>query len=190
MLLSLPVTMLIVFLINIIPVLMPPTWVFLAYIYLTQGGNPIILALLGAVFSTLGRIVLAKGSEQLGGRFLSKPMKRNVEHVRREIDKRPSAEFILSFLYSLSPLPSNSLFIVSGAARLRLSRIVPGFFLGRLVSYYLLISAANFTFARLSWHLSWNNPYSWIISIFGLLFAVAFLMVDWRHLLGLHPKRK
>jgi membrane protein YqaA with SNARE-associated domain len=189
-LLSVPATMAIIVLINIIPVFMPPTWIFLAYVYLTQGGDPLTLALLGAIFSTLGRFVLAKCSEQLGGRFLNKHMKKNVEYVRREIDRRPSAELISSFLYALSPFPSNSLFIVSGAARLHLGRILSGFFAGRLISYYLLISAANFTFHRLNLQMSWSNPYSWLIGILGLLFAIAFLMVDWKHLLTPHKSKR
>jgi membrane protein YqaA with SNARE-associated domain len=189
MLFSVPVIMAIIFVINIIPVFMPPTWIFLAYLYIIQGGNLIVLVLLGALFSTLGGFVLAKFSWLLGDRFIKGAIRKNIAYVQGEINKRPTAEFITSFLYALTPLPNNAIFIVAGAAKLRLSRIGLGFFLGKLVSYYLILSAAKFTIDRLNLSLTSGNHYAWIISILGLLFAMAFLMMDWKHILGSKSKK-
>lgn len=188
MLLPLPSMLVIVFLINVIPAFMPPTWVFLAYVYVTEGGNPAVLAVAGAVFSTMGRIVLMKWFGPLVYRFLGKPMKKNVEYAEAEFDKRPLAEFLFSFVYALGPLPSNTLFIISGAAKLRFLTIVGGFFLGRVISYFSLMYAANFTFETIFEHLSFSSPYVLASGLVGLLLAGAFFFVDWGKLL--RPKRR
>lgn len=189
MALSLALTMAIMFAINAIPVFMPPSWIFLAYIYLTQGGNLLALALLGAFFSTLGGVALAALSAWLGNRYLKGNLRRNIAYVEGEINKRPKSEFAFSFVYALAPLPSNSLFIVAGAAKLRLNRIASGFFLGRIVSYYTILSSVKYAMDRFNFHLAPGNHYSLVISIFGFLLAIAIITVDWRRLIRKRRKR-
>ncbi len=189
--LSLPVILGIIFLINVIPAFMPPTWVFLAYVYVTQGGNLIVLAVLGAIASTLGRICLAKWIGPLVSRFMNKPLKSNVEYARDELEKRPGAEFVITFLYSLSPLPSNTLFIIAGTAKLRLVPIVAGFFLGRVVSYATLMYAAHFTISAIQSSLDPSNPYMWLVDVLGIMLTLALLFIDWKSVLhGLGKKKK
>jgi membrane protein DedA with SNARE-associated domain len=53
---------LLVFILNITPLFMPPTWIVLSTInFLSpQNFNPFLLALVGAFASTLGRVVLSR----------------------------------------------------------------------------------------------------------------------------------
>jgi membrane protein YqaA with SNARE-associated domain len=182
--LSLPAAMAIVFLINAIPAFMPPTWAFLSYLYITQGGDPFLLAVFGAISSSLGRIALAKWSGPLLSRFFNKQIKENVEFAKEEFNRHGNAEFIASFLYALSPLPSNALFIVGGAANLRLARIVAGFFLGRVISYYFMIIATSFAADALSLSLGLSDMNAAALDVLGILFAIAFFLIDWKSLLG------
>lgn len=188
--LSLPVILGIIFLINVIPAFMPPTWVFLAYVYISQGGNIIALAILGAIASTLGRIALAKWSGPLISRFLNRPMRNNIEYARDELEKRPGTEFIATFLYALSPLPSNTIFIIAGTAKLRFVPIVAGFFFGRLISYAGLMFAASFTMQAVKASFDLQNPYVWLVDVLGILFTLAILLIDWRSVLQGFGKKK
>src|SRR5205085_12650257 len=55
-----------VFLLNLVPAFMPPTWSILAF-FLIQFDLPLLpLAIGGAVAATLGRLVLALGARWLG----------------------------------------------------------------------------------------------------------------------------
>ena len=51
---------LVVFVLNVIPILAPPTWSVLSFIAIRFNSNIILLAVVGAVAATLGRLVLAK----------------------------------------------------------------------------------------------------------------------------------
>ena len=172
-----------VILLNAVPSFMPPTWVFLAYIHITQGGDILQLVVLGAICSTIGRIVLAKWSGPLVSQFLNKPMKNNAEFAKEKLSHNPLASFVFTFLYALSPFPSNAVFIIAGAAGLGLIPIALGFFLGRLISYYVLVLAAGFTAGAIGMHLVSGASHSWLLDIIGIALSFAFLLIDWKALL-------
>ena len=179
-----------VILLNAIPAFMPPTWVLLAYLHVTQGGDILQLALVGAICSTIGRIILAKWSGPLVSGIMPKPMKHNVEYAKKVVSHKPFASFAFSFLYALSPFPSNAVFIIAGVAGLGLIPIAAGFFLGRLISYYLLMLAAGYTAKAIGLHLLMSEGNRWILDLLGIASAVVFLFVDWKSLLHSFGKRK
>ncbi len=115
--LSLPIFLAAVFVVNVVPAFMPPTWVLLVYYSLFYCIDPLYLAILAAIASMLGRIALAKWSGPLTYRFFHKSMASNAEYAREECSKHRSAEFFGSFLYALSPLPSRLDFHSSGSCK-------------------------------------------------------------------------
>ena len=169
---------------------MPPTWVLLVYFSLLYRVDPFYLAILAAIASTLGRIALAKWSGPLTYRFFRKSMANNAEYAREECSKHHGAEFFGSFLYSLSPLSSSSIFIVAGAAKLRLARIAGGFFIGRIISYYLTLRVAQFSINAVGKNMLLRNPQAWLIELLGLCVAIAVCAIDWRALLQRKKKEK
>ncbi|MCX6769409.1 MAG: hypothetical protein NT051_01880 [Candidatus Micrarchaeota archaeon] len=173
-----------VFAINVIPAFMPPTWSVLAYYYLFYGGDPLLLALCGTLFSTLGRIVLAKWSSPLASRFFSKHMESNAKFMRKEASQHKNAEFFGMFIYALSPLPSNSVFIIAGAAKLRLAQIVAGFMAGRFISYYVILTLTVISAETIRNSFSLGGPESWAIQLVGIALAVLVFAVDWQSILG------
>lgn len=180
---SLPVLLLTVLVINVVPAFMPPTWIVLAYYYATQGGNVLLLAVLGAVFSTMGRVLLAKGAAPVFGRIFPEQLKKNADTARLVFSKNPWASALFTFLYALGPLPSNAIFMIAGTARLKLVPIVIGFFAGRVLSYFLLIHASGLALDLLDDPFSHSNPIGWIIDIAGILVTVVFFLVDWNVIL-------
>jgi len=173
-----------VFLINVIPAFMPPTWMLLS-LFATLYGVPIAdLVVIGAVASTSGRYVLAKASGPLGDRFLPRKQKKSIKYLKNFLSGEPwTTTGLVSFLYSLSPLPSNTMFIVTGAARISLLPVIGGFFIGRLISYAVLTSIAmNVVSAE---HLlnPFLNPAYLVMDIIGLAAAVGLLLMDWKQLI-------
>jgi hypothetical protein len=179
-----------VIVINAIPAFMPPTWVLLAYYSRGSGVDLLVLAVLGAVCSTIGRIVLAKWSGPVTYRFFSKSMARNAEFAHEEAAKHPGAEFVSSFVYALSPLPSNTVFIVTGAANLRLLPIAGGFFAGRVISYYLIMNLVRFSMYQLGRMFSFYDPTAWVLDFLGIALSLLVFTIDWRGLLQRKPGKK
>ena len=173
-----------IFLVNVIPAFMPPTWMLLS-LFATLYGVPIAdLVVIGAVASTSGRYVLAKASGPLGDRFLPRKQKKSFKYLKNFLNGEPwTTTGFVSFLYSLSPLPSNTMFIVTGAARISLVPVLGGFFIGRVISYAVLTSvAANVVSVEYILNPLLNPAYL-VMDIVGLSAAVGLLLMDWRHLI-------
>src|SRR5829696_5132555 len=113
-----------VFLINLVPAFMPPTWSILAF-FLIHFDLPLLpLALGGAVAATSGRLVLALGARHLGPRVVPADWLRT--------HQRWVGPAVL--LYSFGPIPSNQLFIAAGLGQLDLRVVAGAFFIGRVIS--------------------------------------------------------
>jgi hypothetical protein len=135
----------VVFLLNLLPAFAPPTWTAMSFIGLTIPEIDLIwIALVAATAATCGRIVLAKLSHILvRQRLLSEQARQNVDAIRLGIESRPVITFGTFLGYSLSPLPSNYLFIAYGLTSLPVVFVALPFFVGRLVSYGFWLKTAS-----------------------------------------------
>ena len=129
----------VVFLINLIPAFMPPTWMTLSFFYITNPQNIFLLVFIGVTASTAGRYCLAKGAGKFFQRFGTKKKKKQMKSLQKRLHGKPLHVFIFTLLFSLSPLPSNALFIAVGATKTKLKLVVAGFFVGRTISYLFLV---------------------------------------------------
>jgi hypothetical protein len=105
----------VVFVLNVLPAFAPPTWTTMSFIGLAiPNMDLLLLAAVAAVAATCGRIVLAKLSRQIvRQRLLTEQSRRNVDAIKTAIENQ-GAMTIGTFLgYSLSPLPSNYLFMLT-----------------------------------------------------------------------------
>ncbi len=172
--------------INTVPLLMPPTWLVLGFFYNSLPFDVFLLALTGAVASTTGRAILS----HLGTysrRFINKERKRDMDIVGRIAKKNPIKSFFVTLLFSLSPFPSNVYFLTVGMAKARSIPIFAGFFVGRLISYYLLIRASQVIFNSIEEIFVGKILQIIIIDVAGVVFMLLFIMIDWSLLL---KKRK
>ncbi|MBV8140092.1 MAG: hypothetical protein JO121_31295 [Deltaproteobacteria bacterium] len=183
---ELVVLFLVVYTLNVMPALAPPTWMVLSLVGLNSERVSVpVLALVGASGATLGRLTLAKLSRVIiRSRFLSEGTRRNVDVIKEQLEHRRAATVGSFFLYALGPFPSNYLFIAYGLTALDLSLIAIPFFAGRLVSYnFLVFSAAA---ARKHLQLdeaetqSYFGAYFVVTQILLLGFVYVFAKIDWR----------
>lgn len=122
---------------------MPPTWLVLASFYaMDQTLNPIFLAVIGATGATAGRFVLLYTSGFFR-KFMSEERKASFDGIANYLKSKRLGYFIASFLFATTPLPSNTLFIGYGLMKAKSVQIYLGFWLGRAISYYVMISISK-----------------------------------------------
>lgn len=172
---------------NVAPILMPPTWLVLSSFYaIDPSYSPLVLSLVGATGATIGRLALKKISG-LFRRFVSIEQKSNLDVIGNYLNKKRYGYVIASFLFASTPLPSNMLFIAYGLMRSKSIGVYLGFWSGRVLSYYIMITISSVVL----------TPFAQIFEdrIYGILFAdvlgmasiVLFASIDWTLLI---TKRK
>lgn len=183
-LISLIIQWLIVFGINIIPVFAPPTWIVLSYFHISAPQNLLILILIGVTASTAGRYVLAKFSGKVFVKFASEKKKKEIELIKSKLQKKSTAKFMLSFIFSLGPLPSNAFFIAVGSTKLKLKEFLAGFFVGRTISYLFLVYTSGVLYSSFGSSLSGDTSILTLgVEIIGVIAIIAFFLIDWTKLI-------
>jgi len=129
--------------VNAIPLLMPPTWIILSSFYAIDPLlDPLILSLIGATGATIGRFFL-KSVSGLFRKFVGTEQKSNLDAIGNFLNVRKFGYIITSFLFAATPLPSNMLFVTYGLLRAKSFGLYIGFWAGRVVSYYIMITIST-----------------------------------------------
>jgi membrane protein YqaA with SNARE-associated domain len=176
----------VVFLVNLVPAFMPPTWSILAF-FLIQFDLPLLpLAIGGAVAATLGRLALALGARWLGPKFLPDDTLRNLGDLGAFLRTRQRWVGPAVLLYSFGPIPSNQLFMAAGLARLDLRVVGGAFFVGRVVSYTFFSHVADKAVDSLTdvFAQSVTSPPMLLLELASLAILMAIAKIPWGRLLG------
>ncbi len=169
--------------VNAAPLLMPPTWIILSsFFVLDQSFDPLTLALIGATGATIGRFLL----KVVSGYFRSvvgNQQKTNLDSIGNFLNRKKFGYIISSFLFAATPLPSNMLFIAYGLMRAKSFGLYLGFWLGRVISYYIMISISKIVltpFIEL-----FEDRYIGILvaDVLGISVVIFFTCIDWNLLL-------
>ena len=129
--------------INAAPLLMPPSWIVLSTFPAIDPSLDILtLALVGATGATIGRFILKRISH-LFRRFVGKEQKSNLDIIGNFLNKQKFGYVITSFLFAATPLPSNMLFVTYGLMRAKSIGLYIGFWMGRVLSYYIMLSISD-----------------------------------------------
>ncbi|MFM8659712.1 MAG: hypothetical protein ACKOCQ_07275 [Candidatus Nitrosotenuis sp.] len=171
-------------LVNVAPILMPPTWLILASFYLLDNSySPVSLALIGATGATAGRALLLYGSVYFR-RFMSDERKSSLDKIGNYLKSKRLGFFAASFLFAATPLPSNFLFISYGLMKAKTVQIYAGFWLGRAISYYVMISISKIVltpFVQMFTQRIWGIVLVDAITVAMLVF---FACIDWNLLIS------
>ena len=173
--------------VNAAPLLMPPSWIILSSVYaLDSSLDPIWLALVGATGATIGRFILKRISH-LFRRFVGKEQKSNLDIIGNFLNRKKFGYVLTSFLFAATPLPSNMLFVAYGLMRAKSIGLYLGFWAGRVIAYYIMISISQIVlvpFMQL-----FEDRYIGILIADGIGIGVVifFTFIDWGALL---TKRK
>ena len=181
----------IVFGVNLLPALGPPTWSIIALYTLNSNLSVPLLVVVGAVAAACGRFLLAHLTRLLGGRILPRRIRDNLDAARDALERRKRHAFLALGLFALSPVPSAQLFEAAGLTGVRLLPFTGAFFLGRVVSYSIYaytakgISSSSIgdTFRH-----SLTSPVGLSLQIGMIVLLVVLAQVDWRKRLGVKGK--
>ncbi len=172
----------IIFLENIAPAFTPPTWMILGFIYnLNKMLDPLILAFIGALASTMGRFVLANLSKKFKDRFIEKKRAKKMMKIGKLAKENPvKAFFLMILLSSFAPFPSNALFIIIGFSEAAtMFSLYAGFFIGRFIQYFVMILTTNLVLTSLSDIFALSIQTIIIFDIVTIGIVVLFSMIDW-----------
>lgn len=169
-----------VFVINLVPAFMPSTWMLLSFFYIKFDPPLLILTLGGALVSGLGRIVLARGSTWVKRRFMA-TKQADLDELGAFLDERRHYVGATVFLYALSPLPTNNLFIAAGMAEVRMVSVLAGFWSARAIADTLLVWTTDRVFDTIEdvFAGAWGNWLVMALQLAGLASVVLLYMLPW-----------
>ena len=169
--------------INVSPILMPPGWLVLSSIEIIEPGlNIPTLVIVGATGSLIGRIMLMYLSQTFR-RFMGEERRSNLDKLSEFIKNKKHGYLIATFLFSITPLPSNMLFMAYGIMKAKSLGIFAGFWAGRVIIYYVMILLSNETIKPIT-HLFGSNLVGIIfIDIASMGAVVLFACINWHKLI-------
>ncbi len=169
--------------VNASPILMPPSWIVLTSFYLLDPTlNIILLAVVGATGATIGRFFLKKISG-LFRKFVGEEQKSNLDMIGSYLNKKKHGYLIASFLFGATPLPSNILFITYGLMRAKSVGIYVGFWIGRSISYIIMIYFGNTVLTPFLEMFEDRLTGILLIDGVGIILIILFACVNWTVLL-------
>lgn len=184
-----------IFILSIIPILTPPTWIVVVSAYsLNDQLNPFLLSGIGATAAVTGRLILLQLST-IGRKAINDHRKSSLEKLRKYLEKTKYGYLIGTLLFALLPLPSSMLFISYGLMNAKSVGIVVGFWIGRFVAYIIMIILFKYFVDYFKKILNSDIQSLLIIDIIGIIMTLFILLIDWnilfseRKLVFIKPKR-
>jgi len=169
--------------INAAPILMPPTWIVLSSFFaLDSSLDPLLLALVGATGATVGRLIL-KNLSGFFRRFVGKEQKSNLDAIGNFLNRKKFGYVLTSFLFAATPLPSNMLFVAYGMMRAKSIGLYFGFWLGRLLSYYIMITISSVVLTPFLELFEDKIIGILVADIVGIGVVIIFTCINWQTLL-------
>ncbi len=169
--------------INAAPILMPPTWIVLSSFFaLDSSLDPLLLALVGATGATIGRLIL-KNLSSFFRRFVGKEQKSNLDAIGNFLNRKKFGYVLTSFLFAATPLPSNMLFVAYGMMKAKSIGLYFGFWLGRVLSYYIMITVSSVVLAPFLELFEDKIIGILVADIVGIGVVVIFTCINWKTLL-------
>ena len=169
--------------INAAPILMPPTWIILSSFFaLDSSLDPLLLALVGATGATIGRLIL-KNLSGFFRRFVGKEQKSNLDAIGNFLNRKKFGYVLTSFLFAATPLPSNMLFVAYGMMRAKSIGLYFGFWLGRVLSYYIMITISSVVLTPFLELFEDKIIGILLADVVGIGVVVVFTCINWQTLL-------
>ena len=169
--------------INAAPILMPPTWIVLSSFFaLDSSLDPLLLALVGATGATIGRLIL-KNLSGFFRRFVGKEQKSNLDAIGNFLNRKKFGYVLTSFLFAATPLPSNMLFVAYGMMKAKSIGLYFGFWLGRVLSYYIMITVSSVVLAPFLELFEDKIIGILLVDVVGIGVVVVFTCINWQTLL-------
>ena len=175
--------LIVLFLMNLSPILMPPNWLILSSFYaLDDSMNIAVLAVVGATASTSGRFVL----KQLVSKFknYSHDNKSNLTVIGDYLNKKKYGYVISSFVFAVTPLPDNILFVAYGLIKAKSVGMYIGFWFGKLLAFYVMLTISPTVLIPFTKLFEDRLVGILLADGLGIVAIIVFAAIDWNTLLN------
>ena len=175
--------LIVLFLMNLSPILMPPNWLILSSFYaLDASMNIAVLAVVGATASTSGRFVL----KQLVSKFknYSHDNKSNLTVIGDYLNKKKYGYVISSFVFAVTPLPDNILFVAYGLIKAKSVGMYIGFWFGKLLAFYVMLTISPTVLIPFTKLFEDRLVGILLADGLGIVAIIVFAAIDWNILLN------
>lgn len=172
------------FLVDLVPFIGPPAWTVMVFFQMRYGLDIWYVMVMGVAGSTLGRYILSLYMPILSEKYISAQKKEDIEFIGKQLEGKDGKVRLFALLYTLVPLPSTPLFTAAGIARIKISKIIPSFVVGKFCSDLLMVLSGDFA-AKNAVAIA-NGFFTWktVTGFFaGVCIIVLFFAIDWRELL-------
>jgi hypothetical protein len=168
------------FLINLVPAFMPSTWMVLAFFYIKFDLPLLLLTIPGAIISGLGRLLLAKGATLFKRRIL-KGEATDLQELGRFLEGRRNYVGVATFLYTLTPFPTNNLFIAAGITEVSMVRVLVGFCCARILANTFWVWTTHRVFDTLGelFGATFGNWVAVLLQVASLSSVILLFKVPW-----------
>ena len=170
--------------VDIIPLLAPPAWTIAVFLLVRFHLNPLIVLLLCASGSTLGRYLMSLYIPRFANLFIKRRKTDELEFLGKKLSQSLWQSWLFVLIYAVTPLSTTALFMAAGVAKVKPSHTLPPFFCGKLLSDAIMIFsgfyAANNFKALVN---GIYSPKAIMALALGLVVVAGFLFIDWRALL-------
>jgi membrane protein DedA with SNARE-associated domain len=168
--------------INTSPILMPPSWMVLSsFLSLDPTLDILILATVGATGATIGKFILKRIS-YLFRRFVGQEQKSNLDFIGNFLNRKKFGYVLTSFLFAATPLPDSMLFVAYGLIRAKSIGLYVGFWFGRLLSFYIMLTISNQVLEPFLNLFGDRLTGILIADVAGILFLILFSSINWNML--------
>ena len=170
--------------VDIIPLLAPPAWTIAVFLLVRFHLNPLIVLLLCASGSTLGRYLMSLYIPRFANLFIKRRKTDDLEFLGKKLSQSLWQSWLFVFIYSVTPLSTTALFTAAGMGKVKPSHTLPPFFCGKLLSDAVMIFT-GFYAANNFKHLvnGVYSPKAIVTLALGFMVIAGFLFLDWRALL-------
>ena len=173
----------ILFLMNLSPILMPPNWLILSSFYaLDDSMNLIVLVVVGATASTAGRFVL----KQLVSKFKKHSNNNisNLDVIGNYLNKKKYGYVISSFVFAITPLPDNILFVAYGLIKAKSIGMYVGFWFGKLLAFYVMLTISPVILVPFTRIFEDRLVGILLADVMGIVAIIIFATINWNILLN------
>ena len=170
--------------VDIIPLLAPPAWTIAVFLLVRFHLNPLIVLLLCASGSTLGRYLMSLYIPRFANLFIKRRKTDELEFLGKKLSQSLWQSWLFVLIYAVTPLSTTALFMAAGVAKVKPSHMLPPFFCGKFLSDAIMIFTG--LYAANNFKNIVNGIYSpkaIVMLALGLVVIAWFLFLDWRALL-------
>jgi membrane protein YqaA with SNARE-associated domain len=167
-----------------IPLPLFPSWIVVAYLVVEFDLRLWLAIFIGALGTTVGRVILVAVSRVAGHRMLGRWSQDNLDYLHKRIEGA-AGDMGIAVLLGASPPPAGVLFILAGLMRVQLWLVAASVFIGRTIGYWISVGGTSLAAEPLANQLR-DVVGPWSVALAVLIIAgvlVLALRIDYRALL-------